>query len=188
MNEETESMYTIFLEEKMSNNEILTKEELKKYFVDSNDMIKVYLNNKKKAWKKVSKQLGTKLIISRLKRDSKSDYLVEAIKLVNELNEKTIDRYNTLISYGESSLDRTLVDNLIIYNAYKKYCSSINDLSNKLAVDVLNIKSNRNALGYILDTEEKLKDIEDESEDLNGHVSQIVDHYKANKKSKRLVK
>ena len=176
MKDLTESMYTLFVQEKLEKGEELSNEELRKYFDNSYLMINEYLELRRKSYKKDLKDMKRKLIISKLKGEKKIDYLSFSIKSSTELNDKFMSSCKTLLDYGKYS------DSLRIYNAYKEYCSSIGEISDRLSSDILNNHNNRLLLSCVLETEDKINEIEEKNKDLKDHVQQIVELDKTNKK------
>lgn len=182
MKDLTESMYTLFVQGKLKDGKEISNEELRKYFDNSYLMINEYLELRRKSYKKDLKDMKRKLIMSKLKREKKIDYLSFSIKSSTELNDKFMSSCKTLLDYGKYSYEKPTIDSLRIYNAYKEYCSSIGEISDRLSSDILNNHNNRLLLSCVLETEDKINEIEEKNKDLKDHVQQIVELDKTNKK------
>lgn len=186
MEDQVVSIYALLVETDINKKKEVSVEELEKYFNNCNDLVSEYIKRRKKSYKESLKELKKKVLLSKLKMEKKNDFLACSVEYINELNDKVNGDYQTLVEYGEYCKKKPTKEGLTIYKAYRKYCTSVDNLTNKLSVDVLKANSNRGAFTYMIDADTEFIEIEEKAKDLKDHVRQIINQDKT--RAKKLVK
>lgn len=185
MNDSSESIVTTKIRQKVDEQDEVSSGNLSLFFATNKQKVGDFCLKSQKEWKKTTRGFKRLILLDKLRGYKRVDDLIYCVELATGLKKESFDNYQMLLDYADRCIEKPTQDGILIYNAFKDYCDSFDQVSTRFNYKILTRPTNRSLVPFIFDLEEEKDAITESNKDLVDHVRQVV---QIDNNTKRLVK